>query len=465
MKSERIGNDLNIVWSLLSGDQPFNIEGRDVTIYLKSAFRKTEIKDFNLSGNKVLWTFYGKDQKQTGIYSLELVVNNGKEGMITTDACNFVNLVNCSCKIQNSEDAPNVETESIELTSTLEYEALSLKPNKEDIPSWIYSAITIEPLSDSSAIIKAFNDNDLANKLNTPILCFIKKERFDKDYTMSVLVVEDYTKEAGYRLTFTLLGLKSDAKSGDMQAIYSPDVFTAQRVLSYLYNKTSGYVIPLGDGSVKDRRIDELIDNAITTENIKEKIDEAANEIIEKIRDNFASKNDIQTLSNLKQDTITDLATIRIGAAKGATALQSVPEEYVKDSELKTINGEKVFGTGTIRFPVLKTLGITLDEIQTDDEYKVIVDPNDTLQSLRQYIYDCIKYEKYIPGPTTVSWGDSIYYLQNSWFQYKKEHYQKPEDIKQAIVAFGHRQIVHDIDLTIVLEIQQDYLYVYTYEL
>lgn len=35
-----------------------------------------------------------------------------------------------------------------------------------------------------------------------------------------------------------------------------------------------------------------------------------------------------------KQDAIADLATIRSGAEKGATALQSIPEEYVTESEL-----------------------------------------------------------------------------------------------------------------------------------
>ena len=37
---------------------------------------------------------------------------------------------------------------------------------------------------------------------------------------------------------------------------------------------------------------------------------------------------------NAKQDTISDLETIRSGAAAGATALQSVPEEYVTETEL-----------------------------------------------------------------------------------------------------------------------------------
>lgn len=42
----------------------------------------------------------------------------------------------------------------------------------------------------------------------------------------------------------------------------------------------------------------------------------------------------IDDLASEKQDEITDLDTIRDGAAKGATALQSVPSEYVTESEL-----------------------------------------------------------------------------------------------------------------------------------
>jgi hypothetical protein len=73
-----------------------------------------------------------------------------------------------------------------------------------------------------------------------------------------------------------------------------------------------------------------------------------------------------------KQDAISDLATIRSGAALGATALQKVPSEYVTESELsakgyattsalankqdklvsgtniKTINGQSILGEGDI---------------------------------------------------------------------------------------------------------------------
>ena len=122
MKDTRQGNDIKISWSIFKkGGQIFSLEGKNISLYLKSVFGRKELNDFVTTGNIIQWTFYGKDQKNSGKYSLEMVINEGEKGMITTDKCDFVNLVSCSCKLQGGEDAPNVETESIELTSTLEY--------------------------------------------------------------------------------------------------------------------------------------------------------------------------------------------------------------------------------------------------------------------------------------------------------------------------------------------------------
>ena len=56
---------------------------------------------------------------------------------------------------------------------------------------------------------------------------------------------------------------------------------------------------------------------------------------------NYYTKNEIDSIGFLRaqdieglQEEITDLETIRSGAAKGATALQSIPSEYVTESEL-----------------------------------------------------------------------------------------------------------------------------------
>lgn len=122
MKDIRIHNDIHIGWGILHKGVPYSLEGTNISVYLRTPFGKREVKDFKIEGNKVKWTFFGKNQEMTGKYSLELVINEGAEGMVTTDYCNFVNLVACSCKVGGADEG-NVETETIELTSTLEYVA------------------------------------------------------------------------------------------------------------------------------------------------------------------------------------------------------------------------------------------------------------------------------------------------------------------------------------------------------
>lgn len=119
MKDIRIGNDITIQWSLFNGDAQFPIEGLDLHVYLKDKYGRKEIEDFQVSGNQITWTFYGKDQRRIGVYSMEVVINEGEEGMITTDACQFVNLVPCSCSVKGS-DPSGVQTETIEITSVIE---------------------------------------------------------------------------------------------------------------------------------------------------------------------------------------------------------------------------------------------------------------------------------------------------------------------------------------------------------
>ena len=122
MKNIRIGNDINVAWSIIKDNAPYNLEGLDLSLYLRSLYGRKEIQDFTIEGNTISWVFEGRTQKREGKYSLELVINEDAEGMITTDVCHFVNLVSCSCKTGGADEG-NVQTESIELTSNLEYVA------------------------------------------------------------------------------------------------------------------------------------------------------------------------------------------------------------------------------------------------------------------------------------------------------------------------------------------------------
>lgn len=107
----------------MSDGKPFQLQGRTLKLYLKNMYGSKEITDFSVKGNQIHWTFFGKDQKSTGRYSLTLVANENEVGMITVDTCDFVRLVFHSCAVRCDSDSPNVETETIELTSTLDYVA------------------------------------------------------------------------------------------------------------------------------------------------------------------------------------------------------------------------------------------------------------------------------------------------------------------------------------------------------
>ena len=74
---------------------------------------------------------------------------------------------------------------------------------------------------------------------------------------------------------------------------------------------------------------------------------------------NLATKAELAT----KQDVITDLDAIRSGAAKGATSLQSVPDTYALKSEIKTVNGTSLIGNGNIELATKEELNAKQDVI------------------------------------------------------------------------------------------------------
>lgn len=121
MRKIRIGNDIAVQWSLVAKGtgEPFVVEGKDIRLSLKSIFATTEIEDFTARGNTIAWTFKGAEQKQTGIYSLVVSVVDAQGAMVTTDVCQFVELVACSCEADGADEA-GVQTESIDLVSNVE---------------------------------------------------------------------------------------------------------------------------------------------------------------------------------------------------------------------------------------------------------------------------------------------------------------------------------------------------------
>ena len=77
---------------------------------------------------------------------------------------------------------------------------------------------------------------------------------------------------------------------------------------------------------------------------------------------NLATKAELAT----KQDVISDLETIRSGAAKGATALQSVPSTYALKTDIIYAKTDKRYTTFEVQNPVLSGKTILLQNEATD---------------------------------------------------------------------------------------------------
>ena len=80
-----------------------------------------------------------------------------------------------------------------------------------------------------------------------------------------------------------------------------------------------------------DKSVVENLSQAVAIKAEQSYVKELSDKIDSIKVDDFATKSDIST----KQDEIKDLDIIRSGAALGATALQSIPEEYVTETELE----------------------------------------------------------------------------------------------------------------------------------
>ncbi len=141
MENIRIGNDINIEWTILRDGKPESLEGKSLSILMTSGYRKISVEDFHTRDNVIAFTFPGKDQEYNGIYTLTLIENLGKEQMYTVDACEAFRLVPRSCAVGGNAGCRNIKVNTVRLTGdikvpvagsgsgTSDYNELSNKPS------------------------------------------------------------------------------------------------------------------------------------------------------------------------------------------------------------------------------------------------------------------------------------------------------------------------------------------------
>lgn len=102
MEHIRKGNDIEIKWAIYVGsginETPYDLAGKDLSLYLRTSYGRTKVYEFSTDKHVLSFTFWGKDQEKTCVYSLELIENEGREGMHTVDECEAFKIVSHSCE-------------------------------------------------------------------------------------------------------------------------------------------------------------------------------------------------------------------------------------------------------------------------------------------------------------------------------------------------------------------------------
>ena len=121
MKKIRLGNDVIVRWSIYDRENPYILEGRNLSVELQiGANVKKSITDYNISGNIIVFCYPGREQKFAGAAVLKLVENAGQKDMRTLDVRNAFVLVHHSWETGGEDDGSRSRTETVSLTSQIE---------------------------------------------------------------------------------------------------------------------------------------------------------------------------------------------------------------------------------------------------------------------------------------------------------------------------------------------------------
>lgn len=116
MRDIRIGNDFTIKWSLYKNDgetrTPYEVTGAAV-LKLCSAYGTREVYGWQASGNTIVWTFRGADQRHLGPYQLVYIENEGTPNMMTVDTCDAFCLVSQSCQQSDPSELLMLESDIV----------------------------------------------------------------------------------------------------------------------------------------------------------------------------------------------------------------------------------------------------------------------------------------------------------------------------------------------------------------
>lgn len=294
------------------------------------------------------------------------------------------------------EDAINNIESNIDLSDYVKSEELEGYAKTEDIPSLEGYAKT----EDIPSLEGYAKEEDIPSLYGYATQQWVNEQEFahqDDLLNMSFNDIQDSPIAENNDGEVNIVDDKGNiALKVNDEGLYVKDVIAGNHVLS---NKA--------DTSYVDNSIAELVDGAPETL-------DTLNELSAALKDNADIIDVLNQSISSKQDIISDIETIRQGAAKGATALQSYTEQYkgtvtgvkingstkspsngvvdlgtvitshqdisgkqdtlVSGTNIKTINGQSILGSGDIVITGGTGSGYSDANVQAVDEISTIID-------------------------------------------------------------------------------------------
>lgn len=114
MKRIRIGKDISMRWEITTDGVAIPLEGRDLTIEIKSPAGIENNIPYRVEGNILIMTYYGYEQNRPGEYSITLWEKKGKPGQNVVDVIRAFELVRTSQE-ENDFVGGDLQIESVDL--------------------------------------------------------------------------------------------------------------------------------------------------------------------------------------------------------------------------------------------------------------------------------------------------------------------------------------------------------------
>lgn len=347
----RIGKDFTILWRIYKKENgektPYMLAAgkENYILRLWTPYGKQEITRFEIDENTIQFDFLGKDQKHLGNYSLELVERKNAIGMVTVDTAGFT-LVAFS-RYETDGNNSDVVIQDVKLETELGLTPIVSLTIDTEFSDTSHNAVSNYVLTEKfkqvdekikvlQSAVDALDmksiEQAIANKVDKEEGKTLSSNDFTDAEKSKLEGVEDGAQKNDYGLsgviTYPLESINADG-TWEMVCSYAPGV-PAFLVLTikpdYVFQLTAGQEEQIYD--VRLKRDNKGIYIQTTRTDVKRYALLVASSV-KKLSENYISdaiarNADVDEKLKTKQDVVEDLATIRSGAAKGATAVQNV---------------------------------------------------------------------------------------------------------------------------------------------